>query len=117
MTFEEAYKKPYRNAYGVYISDDNTKTMFNFLTTDEKIQNRIVDLMNDVPGTKPFKMVGINSDKSVVYIHEKAVLLCRGWGYLTGVGGLHLSTEEATKIQEDMVTWTAYKIAGKEPKL
>lgn len=29
------------------------------------------------------------------------ILRIRGWGYLTGVGGLHLPSEEAIKIQDD----------------
>lgn len=29
------------------------------------------------------------------------ILRIRGWGYLTGPGGLHLSSEEAVKIQDE----------------
>lgn len=32
---------------------------------------------------------------------EIPILRIRGWGYLTGVGGLHLSSEEAIKIQDE----------------
>lgn len=31
----------------------------------------------------------------------ESVLLIRGWGYLTGIGGLHLSSEEAIRIQDE----------------
>ena len=33
--------------------------------------------------------------------NETKILLVRGWGMLTGVGGYHLPTEEAVKIQDD----------------
>ena len=32
---------------------------------------------------------------------KKKVMLIRGWGHLTGTGGLHLSESAATKIQDD----------------
>lgn len=36
---------------------------------------------------------------------ETKILLVRGWGMLTGVGGYHLPVEEASKIQDE---FTAY---------
>ena len=32
---------------------------------------------------------------------KKKVMLIRGWGHLTGIGGLHLSESAAAKIQDD----------------
>ena len=32
---------------------------------------------------------------------KKHIMLIRGWGYLTGTGGLHLKNEDAAKIQDD----------------
>lgn len=32
---------------------------------------------------------------------KKHIILIRGWGYLTGIGGLHLSESDAVKIQDD----------------
>lgn len=32
---------------------------------------------------------------------KKHIMLIRGWGYLTGIGGLHLKAEDAVKIQDD----------------
>ena len=32
---------------------------------------------------------------------KKHIMLIRGWGYLTGTGGLHLSESDAAKIQDD----------------
>lgn len=34
-------------------------------------------------------------------IIDGPILRIRGWGYLTGTGGLHLSEEEAIKIQDE----------------
>ena len=36
-------------------------------------------------------------------IFKGPVLLIRGWGYLTGIGGLHLSQEEALKFKMNLV--------------
>lgn len=32
---------------------------------------------------------------------KKHIMLIRGWGHLTGIGGLHLKDEDAAKIQDD----------------
>ena len=32
---------------------------------------------------------------------KKHIMLIRGWGHLTGIGGLHLSESAAAKIQDD----------------
>lgn len=32
---------------------------------------------------------------------KKHIMLIRGWGHLTGTGGLHLKDEDAAKIQDD----------------
>lgn len=32
---------------------------------------------------------------------KKHIMLIRGWGHLTGIGGLHLKDDDAAKIQDD----------------
>jgi hypothetical protein len=31
--------------------------------------------------------------------------MVRGWGTLIGVGGYHIPSEEAAKIQDDFISW------------
>lgn len=41
-------------------------------------------------------------------------MLVRGWGYLIGTGGLNLSAEEATKIQDDFGNWIVETLSKKK---
>ena len=41
-------------------------------------------------------------DNGIIYIDGHEFILIRGWGYLTGVGGLGLSHLEAKKIQDEL---------------
>ena len=67
-------------------------------------QQELIDVLN---GTKQFQFkhkfyregIEIHSENPI--FKGKPILLIRGWGYLTGVGGLHLSQEEAVKIQNE----------------
>lgn len=67
-------------------------------------QQELVDIIN---GTKQHQFkhkfyregIEIYSDNPV--FNEKPILRIRGWGHLTGIGGLHLSEEEAIRIQDE----------------
>ena len=41
---------------------------------------------------------------------EYNIMLIRGWGHLTGIGGLHLSDKEACKIQDDFGRYIANQL-------
>ena len=40
----------------------------------------------------------------------------RGWGYLTGIGGLNLSIDVAEKVQDEFISYILNKLNGKEIK-
>lgn len=45
---------------------------------------------------------------------EKPILRIRGWGYLTGVGGLRLSEDEAIRIQNEFGDYIIKQLNGVE---
>ena len=66
-------------------------------------QQELIDMINETKQHQfkhKFYREGIEiySDNS---IFKRPILRIRGWGYLTGIGRLHLSQEEAVKIQDD----------------
>ena len=67
-------------------------------------QQELIDKINDTKQHQ-FKYkfyrdsIGIYSENPK--FNGEPILIIRGWGYLTGIGGLHLSEEEAIKIQND----------------
>ena len=69
----------------------------------DKKQELIDVLNNTVQRSFKYKFyqegIEIYSDNPI--FEGEPVLLIRGWGYLTGVGGLHLPQEEAIRIQDE----------------
>lgn len=67
-------------------------------------QQELIDMIN---GTKQHQFkykfyredIEIYSENPV--FKGEPILIIRGWGYLTGPGGLHLSSKEAIKIQDE----------------
>ena len=63
------------------------------------------------------------SDGQHEYIHngyadiscdaERIVFSVRGWGYLTGTGGLHLSEKDAARIQDNFIEYILNRLNGK----
>ena len=69
----------------------------------DKKQELIDVLNNTVQRSFKYKFyqegIEIYSDNPI--FEGEPVLLIRGWGYLTGPGGLHLPQEEAIRIQDE----------------
>ena len=55
-------------------------------------------------------------DTTVIYHKHEGVdrefIIVRGWGHLTGVGGLNLSAEEATRIQTEFAEYIIEKLTN-----
>jgi len=106
MTFKEVYKFPLNvDEYCPIITwtVDNQRAFDWCVDVSAEKQQELVDKIN---GTKQHQFkhkfyregIKIYSDNPVF----KGPILCiRGWGYLTGIGGLHLSEEEAIRIQDE----------------
>lgn len=108
MNWQDVYKLPLKvEKYCPIITwtADNQRA-FDWCIDDVSFekQQEIIDVIN---GTKQHqfkhkfyrKDIEIYSDNPI--FEGKPILLIRGWGYLTGIGGLHLSDEEAIKIQDE----------------
>ena len=103
MDFKEAYRFPLRvdEEYGVYVFTDNGKVCFNNLygntDTAMAVVGRLVDSINgDYPGIFDARL-----DDGFIYVEGMKVFVVRGWGYLTGFGGLGLPAGEAARIQDE----------------
>lgn len=106
MTFKEVYKFPLKvDEYCPIITwtVDNQRAFDWCVDVNFEKQQEIIDMIN---GTKQhqfnykFYREGIE-----IYsgnpIFKGPILRIRGWGYLTGIGGLHLDHEEAIRIQNE----------------
>jgi hypothetical protein len=108
MTFKEVYKFPLKvDEYCDIITwTADKQRAFDWLinaTLEQKQQ--LVDVINGTNSDKRFKnqfyREGIHIYSKASELKEVPILRVRGWGYLTGIGGLHLPQEEAIKIQDE----------------
>lgn len=117
MNFKEIYKLPLRKSnYGmVFTADGYMAFLFCLCHPNSKAYHQVVDALNREEPLKSDK--GTWSYKSCfVYLGEKKAIRIRGWGHLTGCGGLCLPSDEAARIQDEFGKWIADTLNGKERK-
>lgn len=77
---------------------------------DAALGKRIAACLNDEPGAQYFDNVGVSADGQYICDGHSPLLCLRGWGYLTGTGGLNLPAKEARRIQDEFVQWAADRL-------
>lgn len=114
MKITEIYTRSFKSEpYGMYILDAENNIMFDVLfNNDEVMLKGLVDLLNGRTDSIQSNRINqlakekgctISSNGSTLIIAGKRVLEIRGYGYLTGVGGLNLSDKEAVETQHQIV--------------
>jgi len=114
--FKEIYTLPLKNTWGkVFTKDDNLAFDFpmRFIFPDciklsEESQDELVAIIN---GEKPnTKKHNFTYDDGNILLDDKLFIIIRGWGHLTGIGGLNLSSEEAVVIQDNFAKYIIGKL-------
>lgn len=87
---------------GAYMYDANNQICL--MTVDcanypDEMMQRICEILNGTKPTKGNAAVGVDGPN--IYLNGNILAVVRGWGYLTGTGGLNLAPEEAAKIQDE----------------
>lgn len=107
MTFKEVYKFPLKvDEYCPIITwTANKQRAFDWcVDVSPEKQQELIDMLN---GTKQhqfkykFYREGIEIYSENPIFKGKPILLIRGWGYLTSIGGLHLDVNTAAQIQDE----------------
>jgi hypothetical protein len=104
--FCEIFKGPFKaDENCCYIwCNDGTQVCFDVMDErDASLGKRIADCLNDAPGKQEFYDIGISADGQYICDGHSPLLCVRGWGHLTGTGGLNLSGKEAREIQDEFV--------------
>lgn len=93
-----------------YAGDEND----NFLPGEKERVRRIIDIINGD------KTSDFDPDWEIDPLHRCEILykgvrqfLVRGWGYLTGCGGLNLPEKLAAKMQDGFINYIIDKLNGK----
>ena len=120
MTLKEAYKFPLR-FYSSWCEDCNHKKLFDFClpffhkdawNVSDKAAEKIVAILNGYE--EATKVNELSEEGGFIYFKGRPFILVRGWGFLTGCGGLNLSSEEAVKIQKEMSDFILERLTLKD---
>lgn len=107
MTFKEVYKFPLKVDESCPIitwTADKQRAFDWCVNISLEKQQELVDMINGIKQHQfkyKFYREGIEIYSENPIFKGEPVLLIRGWGYLTGIGGLHLPQEEAIRIQDE----------------
>jgi hypothetical protein len=101
--FEKAFTLPFKLDEDLdWIYDSNHHFAFQLQANiNESDKKRLIDCINGIKVDKKPNHK-IERDFGTIILDGKALFLIRGWGYLTGGGGLNLSEGEAIEIQDDL---------------
>lgn len=108
----DIFKAPYTTD-GAYIYDANNQMCL--MAADcgnypEDMMSSICEILNEAKPTKGNPGVGIDGPN--IYLNGNILAVVRGWGYLTGTGGLNLDPDEAAKIQDDFASFVVNCLRG-----
>lgn len=127
--FKQHFTLPIKSMFNyAKVFDDNNQLMFDFMSdwmsgiVIQKVyslpneqRQQIIDILNGEKQSKLFeKGYLVHHKDGVILLNIKdvqyAIILIRGWGYLTGINGLNLSSEKAIEIQESLVDYICQKL-------
>lgn len=119
--FEKAFTLPFNlDLWGNYVFDDNGQMVLQFNEdktgwSDVGRQEQVIDWINDVVGTIKPVLGEIKYDRVRSCLTEDGHhwIEIRGWGHLTGAGGLNLPDIEAIDIQDDLANYIIEKLTNK----
>ena len=125
-SWTECYKLPlYLSDYCMYVwdADENMAlSAFNlvydengdFAPGEKERINHIIDIINGECPTDYEAKWTAGDDVTEIYYDGKFQFLVRGWGHLTGCGGLNLPKDLAAKMQDGFIAYILNKLNGKE---
>ena len=95
LNFKDYFILPFHaDENGSYIWDAKGNMVAN---GSMKINQKIVDILNDkVESTTKSPVHYYNG--CIFNSNDKIILILRGWGHLTGIGGYHLNAEDAIEV-------------------
>lgn len=103
--WKDVYKLPFKlDSYGQHVFDSRNNLVFEF---DEYIANpsTLLKAINDEKVIEQKANLTYNEKDQCIYVDNEPVISIRGYGYLTGIGGLKLSHENAAHIQDTLAEY------------
>lgn len=129
LKWEDVYVLPLRPLFNSYskIVTSQTRMAFDFIgdyfvisdvdckTLSTHDKEKIVKVLNDELNEKGEKILiksnlTLTHERNLLKVNGLVFAVIRGWGYLTGVGGFNVSSEEAQRIQNDFAEFIVKKL-------
>lgn len=109
------YKKPFY-MHMTYVHDKNDCMLFQFDKEVPKEERKLVlDRLNtnDKNTSEAPRHLDLKYDSKNAEILDcgKPYIVIRGWGYLTGMGGLNLGPDKASEIQDEFAQWIIHTLS------
>ena len=111
MTFNDIYEFPFRaSEFSGWVYDAKDRFIFQFESHLKKeIKEKIISILNkkEKNDLKPTFSHGEMKGEIIASSENINIpfILIRGWGYLTGPGGLNLPTIDAAKVQDTLADY------------
>lgn len=111
--WKQYFKQPFTNGFDCYILDADGHPIANFLNLSKGSYNRVVDCLNGDYTQTGNVICTVSDDRTKILMNDIPVLLIRGWGYLTGIGGHNLPQDEAVNVQESLIGYICKQLNRK----
>lgn len=114
VTFRDLYTFPFRQCkYSSWVYDADSNFIFQFGFNNDKTREGIISILNGE--IEPTKENIIKHKEGVIYVEkeveDKPLIMIRGWGNLTGIGGYNLNGEYAGKIQDTLAEYIVERLS------
>lgn len=107
----EIYKPPFKSD-GIYIwSSNNVMALMNVSDYGCSLIDKLADILNGK--LAPSSSQNYEYRAPEILLNGEVLLVVRGWGHLTGAGGLNLDVDVANKIQDEFAEWVINKLSKK----
>jgi len=114
LSFKDLYEFPFHQAkYGSWVYDKNSNFIFEFENGTKEVRDKLIQILNGELEEYNRREVRENDGYIEVKVEDKwhNLILIRGWGSLTGVGGYNLDGEYAGKIQDTLADYIKEKLS------
>lgn len=107
--WQDIYKLPLiKSEYGSWVYDSNNNFVFQFQIRNEEARDKILEIING--DREPTKDNKVEYQEGHILSNGKELILIRGWGNLTGVGGHNLPAQDAANIQDTFADYIVDKL-------
>jgi len=115
--WNDIYKLPIAESYideedgfrSKRILDANNNFVFQFLNVKDSAQINALNAINGIEKLKA-KQVKFSHEDGIILADKNEVIMIRGWGNLTGIGGHNLSSDEAANVQDTFANYIVSKL-------